>query len=162
MRRMPRGYKCQLQGTNERTRVGGGGRMSACLLRSRLRFASLSEGGDARASSSRSPPIGEWSLNKGNARKNDSLTAAASSQTKAETMNTTTTTTCVCAVSIRKECNYGNEVAQEPSFHGGETTHPISFSSDFTICGRAAGCRIASLLAQHRYVESVRIELDGN
>ena len=94
--------------------------MSACLLRSRLCFASLSEGGDARASSSHSPPIGEWSLNKGNARKNDSLTAAASSVTKAETMNTTTTT-CVSAVSIRKECNYGNEVAQETSFHGGET-----------------------------------------
>ena len=121
MRRMPRrrrrrGYKCQLQGTNERTRVSGG-RMSACLSSERPPLLCVAFRRRRRSSSSHSPPIGEWSLNKGNARKNDSLTAAASSVTKK--MNTTTT--CVSAVSIRKECNYGNEVAQEPSFHGGET-----------------------------------------
>ena len=116
MRRMPRGYKCQLQGTNERTRVSGG-RMSACLSSERPPLLCVAFRRRRRSSSSHSPPIGEWSLNKGNARKNDSLTAAASSVTKK--MNTTTT--CVSAVSIREECNYGNEVAQETSFHGGET-----------------------------------------
>ena len=105
---------------NERANASQRRRKDVCLSSERPPLLCVAFRRRRRSSSSHSPPIGEWSLNKGNARKNDSLTAAASSVTK--TMNTTRkTTTCVCVVSIRKECNYGNEVAQEPSFHGGET-----------------------------------------
>ena len=68
---------------------------------------------------------------------------------------------CLLRFDFKRSATTEMRLHRKPPFMEEKRTHPISFPSDFTISGRAAGCGIAPLLAQHRYVESVRIELDG-